>query len=148
MKYKYRLITVFLLPCGSSMLRNLESIIDFVLFVYLHYFFLFELWFAIWCQQHVNRLEITPDKRYVAAAGNAHIRLFDVNSNSPQPVHISLLFFFFSSEILFYFSAFSDDHLLVLQCRWWAMNPTQLMSWQLGFNVMETGCIQDLRMAQ
>ncbi|KAJ4829709.1 Target of rapamycin complex subunit LST8-1 [Turnera subulata] len=35
---------------------------------------------------HVNRLEITPDKRFLAAAGNPHIRLFDVNSNSPQPV--------------------------------------------------------------
>ncbi|RLN19963.1 WD repeat-containing protein wat1 [Panicum miliaceum] len=34
----------------------------------------------------VNRLEITPDKRFLAAAGNPHIRLFDVNSNSPQPV--------------------------------------------------------------
>ncbi|KAL6888871.1 hypothetical protein ACP4OV_009897 [Aristida adscensionis] len=34
----------------------------------------------------VNRLEITPDKRFLAAAGNSHIRLFDVNSNSPQPV--------------------------------------------------------------
>ena len=36
--------------------------------------------------QQVNRLEITPDKRFLAAAGNSHIRLFDVNSNSPQPV--------------------------------------------------------------
>ncbi|XP_012065957.1 target of rapamycin complex subunit LST8 isoform X4 [Jatropha curcas] len=34
----------------------------------------------------VNRLEINPDKRYLAAAGNPQIRLFDVNSNSPQPV--------------------------------------------------------------
>ncbi|MBA0551282.1 hypothetical protein Gorai_023494, partial [Gossypium raimondii] len=34
----------------------------------------------------VNRLEITPDKRYLAAAGNPHIRLFDINSSSPQPV--------------------------------------------------------------
>ncbi|KAL5973312.1 hypothetical protein ACLOJK_029962 [Asimina triloba] len=34
----------------------------------------------------VNRLEITPDKQYLAAAGNPHIRLFEVNSNSPQPV--------------------------------------------------------------
>eukprot|EP00268_Persea_americana_P066555 TRINITY_DN9076_c0_g1_i2.p1 TRINITY_DN9076_c0_g1~~TRINITY_DN9076_c0_g1_i2.p1 ORF type:complete len:253 (+),score=28.76 TRINITY_DN9076_c0_g1_i2:370-1128(+) len=34
----------------------------------------------------VNRLEITPDKQYIAAAGNPHIRLFEVNSNSPQPV--------------------------------------------------------------
>jgi hypothetical protein len=38
--------------------------------------------------QQVNRLEITPDKRFLAAAGNPHIRLFDVNSNSPQPVSI------------------------------------------------------------
>ncbi|KAI3914399.1 hypothetical protein MKW92_016061 [Papaver armeniacum] len=34
----------------------------------------------------VNRLEITPDKKYLAAAGNPHIRLFDINSSSPQPV--------------------------------------------------------------
>ncbi|KAF2325759.1 hypothetical protein GH714_036426 [Hevea brasiliensis] len=34
----------------------------------------------------VNRLEINPDKRFLAAAGNPHIRLFDVNSNSAQPV--------------------------------------------------------------
>lgn len=34
----------------------------------------------------VNRLEITPDKHFLAAAGNPHIRLFDVNSNSPQSV--------------------------------------------------------------
>lgn len=38
------------------------------------------------CIQQVNRLEITPDKRFLAAAGNPHIRLFDINSNSPQPV--------------------------------------------------------------
>lgn len=34
----------------------------------------------------VNRLEITPDKQYLAAAGNPHIRLFEVNSTSQQPV--------------------------------------------------------------
>ncbi|KAJ7564203.1 hypothetical protein O6H91_02G006900 [Diphasiastrum complanatum] len=34
----------------------------------------------------VNRLEITPDKQYLAAAGNPRIRLFDVNSNHTQPV--------------------------------------------------------------
>ncbi|XP_024027235.1 target of rapamycin complex subunit wat1 isoform X3 [Morus notabilis] len=33
----------------------------------------------------VNRLEISPNKRYLAAAGNPHIRLFDINSNSHQP---------------------------------------------------------------
>ncbi|KAG9134981.1 hypothetical protein Leryth_001260 [Lithospermum erythrorhizon] len=37
-------------------------------------------------ESQVNRLEITPDKRYLAAAGNPQIRLFDVNSTSPQPV--------------------------------------------------------------
>ncbi|CAK7342496.1 unnamed protein product [Dovyalis caffra] len=36
--------------------------------------------------KQVNRLEITPDKRYLAAAGNPHIKLFDVNANSPHPV--------------------------------------------------------------
>ena len=34
----------------------------------------------------MNRLEVTPDKKYLAAAGNPHIRLYDVNSNHPQPV--------------------------------------------------------------
>ncbi|KAH0687994.1 hypothetical protein KY290_017222 [Solanum tuberosum] len=37
-------------------------------------------------ESQVNRLEITPDKRFLAAAGNPHIRLFDINSNSPQPL--------------------------------------------------------------
>ncbi|KAF3616060.1 WD repeat-containing protein wat1 [Capsicum annuum] len=37
------------------------------------------------CIQQVNRLEVTPDKRFLAAAGNPHIRLFDINSSSPQP---------------------------------------------------------------
>ncbi|KAI5438400.1 Target of rapamycin complex subunit LST8-1 [Lathyrus oleraceus] len=32
----------------------------------------------------VNWLEITPDKHFLAAAGNPHIQLFDVSSNSPQ----------------------------------------------------------------
>eukprot|EP00898_Chlorokybus_atmophyticus_P001747 jgi/Chlat1/2573/Chrsp175S00149 len=34
----------------------------------------------------VNKLEISPDKHFLAAAGNPHIRLFEVNSNNPQPV--------------------------------------------------------------
>lgn len=34
----------------------------------------------------INKLEITPDKHYVAAAGNPHIRLYEVNSSSTQPV--------------------------------------------------------------
>jgi target of rapamycin complex subunit LST8 len=31
-------------------------------------------------------LEITADKALIAAAGNPHIRLFEVNSNNPQPI--------------------------------------------------------------
>jgi len=34
----------------------------------------------------VNRLEITPDKQYIAAAGNPHIRFFEVNTNNHNPV--------------------------------------------------------------
>ena len=34
----------------------------------------------------VNKLEITADKQYLAAVGNPHVRLYEVNSNNPQPV--------------------------------------------------------------
>jgi len=34
----------------------------------------------------INRLEITPDKQFLAAAGNPHVRLFEVNTNNPSPV--------------------------------------------------------------
>ncbi|KAL2918465.1 TOR complex subunit lst8 [Polyrhizophydium stewartii] len=34
----------------------------------------------------VNRLAISPDKRFLAAAGNPHVRLYDVQSNNPSPV--------------------------------------------------------------
>lgn len=36
--------------------------------------------------QQVNCLDITPDKQYLAAGGNQHIRLFEVNSKLPTPV--------------------------------------------------------------
>ncbi|GAB4813355.1 hypothetical protein N2152v2_000401 [Parachlorella kessleri] len=39
-----------------------------------------------YADSQVNKLEITSDKTLVAAAGNPHIRLFEVNSNNPQPV--------------------------------------------------------------
>mmetsp|Transcript_9653 Transcript_9653/g.40418 ORF Transcript_9653/g.40418 Transcript_9653/m.40418 type:complete len:311 (-) Transcript_9653:111-1043(-) len=39
-----------------------------------------------YADSQVNKLEITPDKRYLAAAGNPHIRLFEVNTSNPQPV--------------------------------------------------------------
>ena len=52
--------------------------------------------------QQVNRLEITPDKRFLAAAGNPHIRLFDVNSNSPQPVCLFNWYTYFKGNNFFY----------------------------------------------
>jgi len=34
----------------------------------------------------VNRLEITPDKQYIAAAGNPHVRFFEIHTNNQNPV--------------------------------------------------------------
>ena len=34
----------------------------------------------------VNCLEITPDKQYLAAGGNPHIRLFEINNASNQSI--------------------------------------------------------------
>ena len=34
----------------------------------------------------VNKLEITPDKQYLAAAGNPAGRLYEVNTGNPQPL--------------------------------------------------------------
>ncbi len=34
----------------------------------------------------VNRITITPDKMYLAAAGNPHVRFFDIGANNPSPV--------------------------------------------------------------
>ncbi|KAJ1095996.1 hypothetical protein NDU88_001145 [Pleurodeles waltl] len=34
----------------------------------------------------VNSLEITPDRSMIAAAGYQHIRMYDLNSNNPNPV--------------------------------------------------------------
>lgn len=39
-----------------------------------------------YADSQVNKLEITPDKHYLAAAGNPAIRLFEVNTNNPQPI--------------------------------------------------------------
>lgn len=38
-----------------------------------------------WAQQ-VNALEISPDKQYIAAVGNPHVRLYDANGVSPNPI--------------------------------------------------------------
>ena len=32
----------------------------------------------------VNKLEITPDKQYIAAAGNPSLRIYDINGSSPN----------------------------------------------------------------
>lgn len=37
-------------------------------------------------ESQVNKLEITSNKQFLAAAGNPQIRLFEVNSNNPQAV--------------------------------------------------------------
>ena len=36
--------------------------------------------------QQVNALQILPDKRYIAAAGHSHVRLYDINSTNAMPV--------------------------------------------------------------
>ena len=36
----------------------------------------------------VNGIAITPDKQFIAAAGNPNVRLYDVTSNANQPVII------------------------------------------------------------
>jgi hypothetical protein len=36
--------------------------------------------------QQANQLEITPNKKYLAAAGNPHIKLFELASNNPNAV--------------------------------------------------------------
>jgi target of rapamycin complex subunit LST8 len=36
--------------------------------------------------QQVNRLAISPDKRFLAAAGNQHVRLYDCHSQNRNPV--------------------------------------------------------------
>ena len=39
-----------------------------------------------YADSQVNRLELTPDKQFVAAAGNPHVRLFEVATANPSPV--------------------------------------------------------------
>ena len=34
----------------------------------------------------VNRLCISPDKRYLAAAGHLHVKLYDIKSTNPNPI--------------------------------------------------------------
>jgi len=37
-------------------------------------------------ESQVNCLNITPDKKFLAVAGNPHVRLYEINSNNPNPV--------------------------------------------------------------
>ncbi|KAJ0412397.1 hypothetical protein ATCC90586_005417 [Pythium insidiosum] len=39
-----------------------------------------------YADSQVNCLQISPDKKHIAAAGNPHIRLFEINSNNPNHV--------------------------------------------------------------
>jgi G protein beta subunit-like protein len=39
-----------------------------------------------YADSQINKLEITSEKQYIAAAGNTQVQLFDVNSNDSQPV--------------------------------------------------------------
>ena len=92
--------------------------------------------------QQVNRLEITPDKRFLAAAGNSHIRLFDVNSNSPQPVC-----YMFSTSNHSWPTCFRSLFNQNKPNRWLAMIHILVMWWLWDSIVMATGCTQVLRTA-
>jgi len=35
---------------------------------------------------HINKIDITPDKQYLAVAGNPHVRLFEVATNNNSPI--------------------------------------------------------------
>lgn len=35
-------------------------------------------------ESQINALEISPDRHYIAAAGHEHVRLYDVNANTPN----------------------------------------------------------------
>jgi len=37
-------------------------------------------------QGHINKLQITPDKQYLAAAGNPNISLYEIQTNNPNPI--------------------------------------------------------------
>ncbi|KAI5287346.1 TOR complex subunit lst8, partial [Ascosphaera acerosa] len=37
-------------------------------------------------ESQINRLCITPDKRFVAAAGRKSVKLYDIKTNNPNPV--------------------------------------------------------------
>jgi len=38
-------------------------------------------------EMHVNALAVTPDKQYLAVAAHKSLKVFDLHSNSPLPVH-------------------------------------------------------------
>lgn len=60
--------------------------------------------------QQVNKLEITPDKHFLAAAGNPHIRLFDINSNNAQHVCFNGQPFIGHFQFFFVFCEPSDQY--------------------------------------
>jgi len=53
-------------------------------FIKLLYFFFVSL--SVVDMQQVNKLEITPDRKYIVAACYQTIKAFEVRSTNPQPV--------------------------------------------------------------
>jgi len=90
-----------------------------------------------YADSQINKLEITPDKQYIAAAGNPHVRLFEVNTNNPNPVSLNnqqkktsnLINYFILILFLFY------PRLLALM-------DTRIMLLPLDFKKKGNGCIQ------
>lgn len=89
--------SVCALPPYIDVLAFLEAHADQALIVTAGYDHTIRFWEALsgMCSrtiQHpesqVNRLSITPDKKFLAAAGRHAVRLYDIKSNNPQPVMV------------------------------------------------------------
>ncbi|KAG2180089.1 hypothetical protein INT43_003877 [Umbelopsis isabellina] len=71
----------------------------------------------------VNRLCISPDKRYLAAAGNHSVRLYDINSSNPKPItsfgdHTgNITATGFHAECRWMFTGSEDGHLKIWDTR-------------------------------
>jgi len=91
-------------------------------------------------EQQVNKMEITQDKQYIAAAGNPHVRFYEVNNNNANPVNENeKMIFFFISKRRSPYSFVSSSRLRVLM-------DTRATSQHLGFTKTGSGCTQALKM--
>ena len=60
----------------------------------LHPRFLFFIWVCLLCtfsSQHVNALEISADKKYIVAAGNPKLSIFDIEGSTRSPVRCEIM---------------------------------------------------------